>query len=204
MFVAAAMTDTPAVDLLNELARAQFAKPATLGAVNLRALSPLQRALLVIDGTVTKFLEAYTLEPVEVSRIAESEVVLESPDPWLEAPAGMSIAVRQVRITGRYSRVLYVYALSLVVLPRLPDGVRRRLAVEGEGIGRALSDEGVEHRRDLLWFGREHASGLPPELGLGATGEFNTRTYRIIASGAPIALINEKFPVSLDSLPARD
>jgi chorismate-pyruvate lyase len=198
------MTETPGVDPLNELARAQFAKPVALGAVNLRALSPFQRALLVIDGTVTKFLEAYTLEPVEVSRIAQTEVTLAAPDQWLEAPAGMVVGVRQVRITGKYSRVLYVYALSLVALPRLPEDVRRRLTVEGEGIGRVLADAAIEHRRDVLWYGREHASDLPLELGIGPDCEFITRTYRIIASGHPIAVINEKFPVGLDPLPAHD
>ncbi len=41
---------------LNELLTAQAAKPAGLSAVNLRVLSPFQRSLLVIDGTVTKFI----------------------------------------------------------------------------------------------------------------------------------------------------
>lgn len=198
------MTDPPVVDPLGELARAQLAKPAALAAVNLRALSPLQRALLVIDGTVTKFLEAFTLEPVEIGRIAQREVTLDAPDEWLAAPVGMPVAVRQVRITGKYSRVLYVYALSLVALPRLPAEVRRRLMVDGEGIGRAILEVGLEHRREVLWYGREHVTGLPPELGMGPVGEFITRTYRIIASASPIALINEKFPVGLESLPARD
>jgi hypothetical protein len=51
---------------LKDLFAAQSSKPETLREVNLRALSPFQRALLVIDGTVTKFIEAYTMEPVEI------------------------------------------------------------------------------------------------------------------------------------------
>jgi chorismate-pyruvate lyase len=30
------------------------------------------------------------------------------------------------------------------------------------------------------------------------------RTYRIIAGGRPIALINEKFPLDIEPLPSRD
>ena len=43
------------VDPLEELFIAQFARPAELRPVNLRAISPNQRALLSIDGTVTTF-----------------------------------------------------------------------------------------------------------------------------------------------------
>jgi chorismate-pyruvate lyase len=198
------MTDGHAVDVLNALARAQFAKPPGLGAVNLRALSPFQRALLVIDGTVTKFIEAYTLEPVDVHRLDQQEFLLAGHDEWLDAPAGTPVVARHVRIAGRYRRQLYVYAVALVVPDRLPGHLSERLLEEGSGIGRLLAEAGVETRREILWYGREHATELPAALGLGPRGEFNTRTYRIITGGRPVALINEKFPTGMDPLPVHE
>ena len=44
------MTTHEPFDPLSDLFVAQFAKPAQLGGVNLRALTPFHRALLVIDG----------------------------------------------------------------------------------------------------------------------------------------------------------
>ena len=57
-------------DPLRDLAVAQFALPDELTPINMRTLSPFQRALLVIDGTVTKFIEAYKNEPIDVVRLA--------------------------------------------------------------------------------------------------------------------------------------
>ena len=51
---------------MKDLFAAQFAKPSDLEEMNLSQLTPFQRALLVIDGTVTQFIEAYTFSPVEV------------------------------------------------------------------------------------------------------------------------------------------
>jgi hypothetical protein len=45
---------------------AQDQRPGHLEDVDLTRLSPFERALLVIDGTVTRFLEAHTLEPIDV------------------------------------------------------------------------------------------------------------------------------------------
>ena len=45
---------------------AQDAKPEKIKELNLARLTPFQRGLLVTDGTVTRFIEAYTLSPVEV------------------------------------------------------------------------------------------------------------------------------------------
>jgi chorismate-pyruvate lyase len=193
-----------AVDVLQALARAQFAKPDGLSPINFRALSAFQRSLLVIDGTVTKFIEAYTLEPVDVHRIGQQELVLPADDEWLQAPKGTTVMARHVRISGRYRRNVYVYAVALVVPSRLPADLHEKLLEEGAGIGRLLQDAGVETRREILWFGREKASDLPEALGLGPSAEFYTRTYRIITGGRAVALINEKFPTGINALPVHE
>src|SRR3972149_10783383 len=89
-------------DPLSDLFVAQFAKPPDLGIVNLRALTPFQRALLVIDGTVTKFIEAYTMEPVTVRIISHEQRRLSADNTWLEAEAGAPVLARDAVLGGEF------------------------------------------------------------------------------------------------------
>lgn len=189
-------------DPLSDLFVAQFARPPELGVLNLRVLTPFQRALLVIDGTVTKFIEAFTMEPVEVVRVAQAARTLDSEHRWLETPAGTEVVARQVVLEGKYSRTVHAYASSLVVIDRLPEEARRALDDHEGGLGRILLASGLESRREVLWYGREHTDDLPERVRRAAGFEFISRTYRIISEGRPLMLINEKFPLEVDPLPS--
>lgn len=191
-------------DPFGDLCVAQKAKPAHLSEINLRVLTPFQRALLVIDGNVTKFIEAYELEPVEIIRLAQERRTLPVDHPWLEAPQGTPVIARQVVLRGSYTYVLYVYAASLIVPDRLSSDLQRLLEVEGEGLGRILLNYRLETYREVLWYGKEHIDELPEAIRHLSGLEFITRTYRIIAGGQPIMLINEKFPSSIDQLPSHE
>lgn len=173
-------------------------------AINLRALTPFQRALLVTDGTVTKLIEAYTLEPVQIERLHDIGSCDPEHHPWLTVDDATTVVQRRVLIRGRYSGRLYVYADSLVVPARLPEAVRNRLDMQGEGLGRLLNDAKCETRREVLWVGREHASDLPESVRRSTDGEFVTRVYRIISNSQPVALITERFPCMLADLPSRE
>jgi chorismate-pyruvate lyase len=185
---------------MSDLFMAQFEKPAQLGDINLRVLSPFQRALLVIDGTVTKFIEAYTMEPIEIIRLAQSTQPMSMDNIWLDTSKGTDVIVRQVILRGEYSGTLYAYAVSLIVPNRLPDKIKRGLEIDGEGLGRILLGGRMETRRDVLWYGREKLKKLPETIQHLTDGEFISRTYRIFAGGQPIMLINERFPVNTDQL----
>lgn len=189
-------------DPMKDLFIAQAAKPAHVSEVNLRTMTPFQRALLVIDGTVTKFIEAYTMDPIEVIRLSQEQRRLSADHTWLEAPKGTVVVARQVLLRGRYSYTLYAYAVSLIVPERLGDDVKQSLEIDGEGLGRILLNSRLETRREVLWYGREHASELPDAVRHKTNTEFLSRMYRIIAGGRPIMLINEKFPLGGDWLPA--
>lgn len=191
-------------DPLIDLTTAQPKRPAGLSPVNLRTLSPFHRALLVTDGTVTKFIEAYTMEPVDVRRVSQAVRPLTSDDPWLEASAGTSVVRREVVIEGRYTGTAYAHAISLMVESRLPSSIRRRLDVEGDGLGRILSDSQLETRREVLWFGRERDSSAQESEAMRTSGEVISRTYRIVHGGKPIILICERFPITQGGAPARE
>lgn len=190
-------------DPLSDVFVAQFARPEGLKSVNLRALSPFQRALLVIDGTVTKFIEASTLEPVSVVPISQERRQLPRSDEWLEADAGTPVIARQVILEGSHTQTLYAIAVSLLVVDLLPGGIEERLERTPQGLGRALLESRMESYREILWYGREHVSldELPEVVRHRTNGDFISRTYRVITGGRPVLLINERFPAVPDSLP---
>ena len=172
---------------------AQGRRPAHLLPVSMAELTPFQRGLLGADGTVTKFVEAYWLEPVIVTRLAQSEVPLAAADPWLAAEAGTAVIRRRVVLWGRDSVRFFAWADSLMAVDRLGPAIRRGLDVEGGGLGRILLDTGMETRREGLWFGRERALQVPDAVSTRWPGDFLTRTYRVLAAGRPLMLITERF-----------
>ncbi len=182
---------------------AQHAKPAELEDIDPRALSPFQRALVTIDGTVTSFLQAYMLEQIAVRRLSQQSVALAGEDCWLEVPGGTRVVRREVVIEGSSSLTFYLYAFSQIVIGRLPETVRRGLEVEGEGLGRLLKAERMETRRELLWYGREHEPDLPQQVRERTGPDFFTRAYRIISHGKPIMMITERIPTDLEPAPAK-
>jgi len=181
-------------DPFADLMAVQEAMPAHWQPVNLWTLSPFQRALVSIDGTVTKFIEAYMLEPIEIVRLHQREQQLQREHLWLAASAGTSVIARQVLLRGRYSATIYAYAVSLLLVDRLPADVLRGLDVDPSGIGRILLNSQLENRREILWYGRETIADLPESIEVCTGNHFISRTYRILVGNRPIMLINEKFP----------
>ena len=188
-------------DPFKKIQTAESSMPEELSKLNFRTLTPFQRALMVADGTVTKFIEAYTLDPVEIIRLNQKLYPLEEDNPWLEADKNTNVMFREVMIRGIYSHTLYLYGASYIVPDRLQEDIRERLEVQGEGIGRILNDARMETRREVLWFGREKLAHTPGEISSVSSGEFISRAYRIITDGKPIVMINERFPVMTDILP---
>jgi chorismate-pyruvate lyase len=185
-----------AFDPFRDLFLTQDAKPAHLDGVDSPTLSPFQRALLAIDGTVTKFIEAYTLEPIEIVRLKQETQALLADHTWLEVPKETEVIGRQVLLRGRYSSTVYAYAVSLLVPDRLPTGLLHHLKIEPAGLGRVLLNSQIENRREILWYGRESIDNLPEDIQCLTGNDFISRTYRIIAGGKPVMLINERFPTN--------
>lgn len=188
--VAAAL---PAFDPTQDAFVAQQQRPAALGPVDVAQLTPFQRSLLVIDGTVTRFVEAYWQEPVRVTRLAQDESLLPAPERWLELAAGSRVIHRRVLLCGQHTGRFFAWADSLMALERLGPGIRRGLELEGGGLGRILVDTGMETRREGLWFGRERPAEVPDAVRERWRGDFLSRTYRVLADGRPIMLITERF-----------
>lgn len=178
---------------------AQDDKPETLKRINLARLTPFQRGLLVSDGTVTRFIEAYTLMPVEVILLQQTKQILSSENIWLQLPAGAEVisrqAVLQTHPKEKPSPTIHTYADSLIVPQRLPKSILNGLASDKQGLGGLLRDSGLETRRELLWWGIEPLTDLPSAIEHLEGETFISRTYRVFADQVPLMLINEKFPL---------
>ncbi len=178
---------------------AQDDKPETLKRINLAQLTAFQRGLLVADGTVTRFIEAYTLTPVEVTLLQQTQQTLSSEHTWLHLSAGAEIISRQAVVhthsQEESSPRIHTYADSLIVPKRLPESILNGLASNKQGLGGLLQHSGLETRRELLWCGLEILSDLPSAISHFEGEKFITRAYRVFANQEPLMLIKEKFPL---------
>ncbi len=178
---------------------AQDAKPEKIKEINLARLSPFQRGLLVTDGTVTRFIETYTLAPVEVVLLQQTKQTLSTKHRWLQLPAGENIISRQVVLQSHSqnisSPIIHTYATSLIVPQRLPKSLLDGLTSDKQGLGGLLRRSGLETRRELLWCGIETLGNLPPAVAHLEGETFISRAYRVFANREPLMLINEKFPL---------
>ena len=197
-------SDTIVGDRLNALFVAQAARPPTLEDIKPSQLTPLQRALLVTDGTVTRLIEAYTFLPVEVVPLRETERTLDVEHAWLELPIGDPVVTREVVLqtpaTDTQAPQIHAYAISHIIYQRLPSSVVDGLKSRVGGLGVLLQRTILETRRDLLWWGGERATDLPDAIGHLESKPFLSRTYRVVAKKEPLMLITEKFPLDASIL----
>lgn len=165
--------------------------------LDMEAIPPFLRTLLVTDGTVTKSLEAYFWEPVIVENLGQTPVTLSGGMDWLGMRQGDAALRREVRLKGEISGKVYAYAKSWLRLDLLPQNLKGDLLNGKIGIGEILRERGLESYREILDMGREVDESLAPLFNSKACGELLYRTYRVIMQGEATILITEKFPCRL-------
>jgi chorismate-pyruvate lyase len=162
----------------------------------LQELPPFLRALLATDGTVTKILEAYFWEPLEVQTLQQEFVAAERPIDWIKVKAADRVLIRRARLSGGDSGVVYATAFSVIRTQLIPETFRQRLIDREIGIGVLIRDSGMESYREVLEVGIEPAAASTDDPS-SAPSDLVFRTYRIISDGEPVILITESFPLSL-------
>lgn len=160
-------------------------------------LSPVLRVLLVTDGTVTRTLEAYFGEAIEVDVLDHAETTSAAPYPQIDIAVGDHILHRYVRLLGRVTRRVYAVAESVAALDHISEQMRRQLIQEHKGIGELLREGRLETYRDLLTASLTTASRWAEDLQVAATAGVVTRDYRIHQGGRAVLLIREIFPQAL-------
>lgn len=158
--------------------------------MNWSALPPFLRVLLSTDGTVTKSLEAYFWEPVEVKRSSQVELI--SADvkrlPALTAvalPSDELLWQRDVELVGAHSHCCYAVASSLVRYTLLPNALREALEKDRLGIGGVIRELGMETYRKVVAVGQNPPAPEPASA--------IWRTYCLYYEGQVLMHITETF-----------
>lgn len=160
-------------------------------------LPPFLRTLLVTDGTVTKSIEAYFWETVNVENLGQGVVPVDHDEKWLEISKGDKVLRRRVRLVGEDSKAIYAHAESSLRLDRLPEELNRELQAGRIGIGELLRERSLETYRELLAFGVDVMGELAKVFGGKDSDLLVSRVYRIALNHHPTILITEKFPLLL-------
>ena len=165
---------------------------------DIAALPAFLRTLLVMDGTVTKSLEAYFWEPVDVVKSRQFEASIDAPPrpPVALLASGATRLVREVSLVGRHSGRRFACARSWLALDALPAPLATGIREGQIGIGELLREQGVETYRQIVALNVLGAHHDDPLLGDdGAV--WVARAYRIRVAGVPAILVSEFFPLEL-------
>lgn len=165
----------------------------------------LQRILLCTDGTVTRILEDFAGERIEVRKLHEEIIDTTSPSHLLDIAEPDKVMVRTVVLQGVASGRNFLYAESLVRVASLEPTLYEDLLTTEIPLGLLLRRRRAETFRELVSSGSEETGECARHFGVDEHAIALARTYRVSWSGRPAMLIMEKFPVEgiLQGEPAR-
>lgn len=158
------------------------------------SLSTFQRILLTTDGTVTEMLEAYTLENINVVKLAEGLVSTVPEIPLLELERGTKVIERKILLQGKISRKNYLYAESIIVPERLDERFQDALLKSQTPIGKLWLQYKVETFKEIVDTGKEPAGKLADYFLVEKEDKMLFRTYRVFSNRQAVMMITEKFP----------
>lgn len=169
---------------------------ASIGKSNLdpRKLSSFQRILMTTDGTVTEILEAQLWESIQVVKLYQDLVELDTAVPYLDVEPQSRALVRKVMLRGKLSHKNYIYAESIIIPERLDDKLKDGLLNFQKPIGLLMLEDRLETFREILSCKLEPAEEVAQHFDIAPESNLVSRTYRIFANRFPIMLITEKFP----------
>lgn len=161
---------------------------------DLLKLSPLQRIILIYNGTLTKLLENLLGEQLTVIKSYENLEANEEEIPYLELLAEQSVISRKICLQGQNSGINWLYAESIIVPERLPPLFRQDLLESQTPIGKLWSKHRVETFKELLPPFEEPAGQLAVHFNIEPEQRLLGRTYRVFSRQQPIMMLTEKFP----------
>jgi chorismate-pyruvate lyase len=157
-------------------------------------LSTFERILLTTDGTVTDMLEAYFFEQIQLVKLSEELITLESDLPAMDLSPGSEVVQRKILLQGKISRRNYIYAESILALDRLEDPFRKELLDTKTPIGKIWLEQKVETFKEIIDTGKQPANGLSNYFNIAEDEPVLFRTYCVRSNRKPTMMITEKFP----------
>jgi chorismate-pyruvate lyase len=156
-----------------------------LPSLDLEALSPFVRALVTIDGSVTRYLETYAWEPIKVVVVEHGEQTGDD---------GSRILRRVVAMRGLRSSLRYAAAVTEMPLALMPDEFRPLLADAARGVGQVINQLQLDTHRRIRSLRRERCEHRASLLALPADAPVLVREYEIKRDQRAFAFIREVFP----------
>lgn len=154
------------------------------------SLSIPQKVLLTTDGTVTQLLEIYSGEKISVQKLGHA--LVKGAPPSLGVSASEPVLSRRILLRGATRP--YMYAHSWLVPSRMPPGMQETILQTDTPIGQLWKAARLETFREIIDFRREQDGEVAALFGVDES--LLSRTYLISAGGAPMGLIEEKFPAT--------
>lgn len=174
-------------------------------------MSPVQRALLATDGSMTLLLGGLYDEGITVQTLDQGEQHIKEADLGLELFINEALLMRTVLLKTVETQRIAAYAESSIVMERLPEKIQENLKDGDRAIGLILREYEVPTIRHLESWGR--ASADHPAVSYFDEVDIDShenrplfyRSYTIAANilgmgdGAtkPIMRVAEYFPFNL-------
>lgn len=164
--------------------------------VDLKNLSPLQRIILISNGTLTELLEHLVVEPLQVVKLHESIDATSDEIAYLDLPKNQQVITREICLQGKNSGKNWLYAKSKIVLERLPTQFQKDLLDSQIPIGKLWAKHRVETYKEIELPFSEMAEKLAIHFNIAPKDELLGRTYRVFSNQQPMMMLTEKFPAS--------
>lgn len=164
--------------------------------IELSTLSPFQRILLTTDGTLTKILEAYLFEPIQIVKLSEGIVSITKDLLPLNLNIGNQIIERKILLQGKISQRNLIYAESILALERLDKNFKDELLKSKIPMGKLWLEYKIETFKEIIDSSKESAENLSNYFKIAKEDKMLSRTYRVFSNRQPIIMITEKIPAS--------
>lgn len=166
---------------------------ARLDGIDAAALSPLQRILLITDGTLTEILEAHLLERIDLVKISERLLAADAGGTGLGMAPDESLMERKINLRGARSGRKYVYAESLVLVNRLAPSFQTELLETTVPLGRLWRRHRLETYKELVTIGTHAAGTFGTHLDGARGAPVLGRTYDVFCARRLVMRISEYF-----------
>jgi chorismate-pyruvate lyase len=157
-------------------------------------LSQIQRIILIADGTLTKILEAFLFEKINLVKISEELIKSNFDIAPLAVKANEEIIIRKILLQGKDSKTNWIYAKSIIAIGRLSEEHRNKLINSMQTIGKLFLENRTETFKEIIDIQKEPARNMSNYFNITSSDNMLSRTYRVFSHGKPIMIITEKFP----------